>query len=137
MLGVAFLLCGGGGTAAFLFLRNADGQGAQSPQVAVNDFLVAVYTEQDAAKAERLVCSEARDRDQLTKKIDEVRAYADKYKQPKFSWPEPTVAESKEDSAKVDVKVRITTEDEKVAEQQLSFTLVRKTGWFVCEVQSG
>jgi hypothetical protein len=138
VLGIAVVLCGGGGTGAYLFLRNAsDGQGAESPQVAVNDFLVAVYTEHDADKAGQLVCSDARDKAQLTKKIDEVRAYAEKYKDPKFSWPEPTVADVKEKSAKVSVTVRITTEDEKVAEQPLNFTVIEKTGWFVCEIQAG
>jgi hypothetical protein len=138
VLGIAVLLCGGGGTAAYLFLRDtSDGQGAESPQVAVNDFLVAVYTEHDAEKAGQLVCSDARNREQLTKKIDEVRAYAEKYKKPKFSWPEPTVAEAKEKRAKVNVTVRITTDDERVAEQPLNFTVIEKTGWFVCEIQSG
>ena len=137
VLGAALLLCGGGGTAAYLFLRDADGQGAQSPQVAVNDFLVAVYTDQDPTKAEKLVCSAARDRAELSKKINEVKSYAGKYKNPKFSWPEPTVADAQDTTAKVNVKVRITTGDEKVAEQQLNFTVIKKTGWFVCEVQSG
>jgi flagellar basal body-associated protein FliL len=138
VLGLALLLCGGGGTAAyFLLVRNGDGQGAENPGVAVNDFLVAVYSEGDVTKAGALVCAEARDRDDLTKKIDEVKQYGQKYKEPKFSWEAPKVGETTSDRATVDVTVKITTSDEKVAEQPLRFTVIKKTGWFVCEVQSG
>lgn len=137
VLCAALLLCSGGATAAYLFLKNADGTGADSATAAVNDFLVAVYTDHDVAKAKRLVCSEARNESDLTKKIDEVKTYQNKYKSPKFSWDNPAVSDQKSDSAKVNVKVKITTADEKVAEQQLNFIVVKKTGWFVCDVQSG
>jgi hypothetical protein len=138
VLGFLVLLCGGGGTAAyFLVVKNADGTGAQAPETAVNDFLVAVYTEKDVDKAAALVCSEARSRDDLTKKINEVKQYASKFKEPKFSWETPKVADAKAKSAEVDVIVKITTDDERIAQQPLKFTVVKKTGWFVCEVQQG
>ena len=34
----------------------------------------------------------------------------------------------------VSVQLIMTTDDEKIAQQQLSFTVVRKTGWLVCDV---
>jgi hypothetical protein len=137
VLGAALVLCGGGATAAVLLLQDTDGTGADSATAAVNDFLVAVYTDHDVPKAKRLVCSEARNESDLTKKIDEVKQYQAKYRSPKFSWDTPAVSDQKSDSAKVNVKVKMTTEDEKVAEQQLNFIVVKKTGWFVCDVQSG
>ncbi|HET8681515.1 MAG TPA: hypothetical protein VFM54_06530 [Micromonosporaceae bacterium] len=136
VLGLAVLLCGGGGTAAFLLLREADGQGSGNPTEAVTGFLRAVYTDRDVDKASTFVCSEARDKNDLTKKINEIGDYAKQYKNPKFSWGTPTVSDEDGGKATVDVKVKITTEDEKVAEQALTFTVVKKTGWFVCEVRS-
>jgi hypothetical protein len=132
---LALLLCGGGGLSAFLLLRNAEnGDGAPDPATAVNRFLTAVYTEKDPQAAAGLVCREARDNKQITAKVDEVRNYAKQYDQPRFKWGDPTVAGLDEDRAKVSVKITMTTEDEKTSEQSLTFTTIRKTGWWVCEV---
>ena len=49
----------------------------------MQDFLKAIYTDQDAAKANDLVCAEARDEPALTKKVDEVKANATTYKNPR------------------------------------------------------
>lgn len=133
VVGVA-ALCGGGATAAYLLLADADQQGAASPSAAVDEFLDAVYRTQDTAKATGLVCAQARDEAELTKKIDEVRAYREAHKDPQFTWPEPEVSEEAGETATVGVTVTVTTRDEKVATESLRFTLVRKTGWLVCEV---
>jgi hypothetical protein len=132
---LALLLCGGGGLSAFLLLRNAErGDGAPDPATAVNRFLTAVYTDKDPQAAADLVCREARDTKQITAKVDEVRNYAQQYDRPRFKWDDPTVAGVDEDRAKVSVEITMTTEDEKTSEQSLTFTTIRKSGWWVCEV---
>lgn len=135
VLAAAVLLCGGGGTAAFLALRNAeDGQGAKEPTVAVDNFLTAVYKERNARKAATFVCSAARDDDKIADKVAEVQKYAKEYQNPRFRWTTPKVDNQTGDRATVTTRVTMSTADEKVANQDLRFTVVRKTGWWVCEV---
>jgi hypothetical protein len=135
VLAAAILLCGGGGTAAFLALRNAEeGEGAKEPAVAVDGFLTAVYRDQDARKAGTFVCSAARDDKKIAAKVAEVEEYAKQYRNPRFRWSTPQVASQTGDRATVTTKVTMTTADERVANQELRFTVVRKTGWWVCEV---
>ncbi|RGC70884.1 hypothetical protein C5N14_00085 [Micromonospora sp. MW-13] len=132
---LALLLCGGGGAAAFLTLRNVEsGEGAKEPAEAVAAFLTAVYQEQDAKKAAGHVCAASRDDKKIAAKVTEVRGYAEQYKSPRFSWPSPKVDNQTGDRATVSAKVTMTTSDEKVADQDLRFTVVRKTGWWVCEI---
>lgn len=134
-LAIVLLLCGGGGTAAFLLLRDAEsGQGAPEPVAAVDAFLEAVYTEQDTARATAMVCIEARDEAAIAEKVREVKEYSTSYVEPRFDWDPPTVATQNEERAIVSVKLTMTTGDEKVSDQQLRFTVVRKTGWWICEV---
>jgi hypothetical protein len=134
-LAVILLLCGGGGVSAFLLLRNAEnGEGAPDPATAVTRFLTAVYTDQDAQAATDLVCREARDPKKIAAKVDEVKGYATQYDGPRFKWNEPTVGSAQDDRAVVLAQVTMTTNDEKSAQQQLTFTVVKKTGWWVCEV---
>ncbi|WP_319460492.1 hypothetical protein [Micromonospora sp. RTP1Z1] len=135
VLAAAILLCGGGGTAAFLTLRDTeDGQGAKEPAVAVDGFLTAVYKDRDAKKAATFVCSASRDGEKIASKVAEVRKYAAEYQNPRFRWTTPKVDNQTGDRATVTTKVTMTTSDEKVADQDLRFTVVRKTGWWVCEV---
>jgi hypothetical protein len=135
VLALVVLLCAGGGVSAWLLLRNVEsGDGAPEPVAAVTAFLTAVYTDKDADRAAGLVCGEARDTDEIAKKVDEVRAYEDKYESPRFEWEDPKVNEQNDERAVVSVKLRMVTADEKTAEQQLIFTVVKKTGWWVCEV---
>ncbi|MFR9777440.1 hypothetical protein ACL02O_15455 [Micromonospora sp. MS34] len=135
VLAAAVLLCGGGGTAAFLTLRNAeDGQGAKQPAVAVDGFLTAVYKDRDARKAATFVCTAARDDKKIAAKVAEVKKYATQYQNPRFRWTTPKVDNETGDRATVTTRVTMTTSDEKVADQDLRFTVVRKTGWWVCEV---
>lgn len=134
-LAIVLLLCGGGGTAAFLLLRDAEaGEGAPEPVAAVEAFLEAVYIDRDAARATAMVCVEARDKAAIAEKVREVEGYTDTYVEPRFEWAPPTVATENKERAVVSVKLTMTTGDEKLSDQQLSITVVRKTGWWVCEV---
>ncbi|HEY3008597.1 MAG TPA: hypothetical protein VGJ63_11130 [Micromonosporaceae bacterium] len=135
VLGFALLLCGGGGLGAWLYLNNVDrGHGAAGPTEAVDDFLRAVYTDQDADKAARLVCRDARDNAEITKKVDEIKAYATTYPNAQFDWDEPKVDDKTAKRATVTVKVTATTGDEREAEERLVFTVINDSGWWVCDV---
>lgn len=135
VLAAAVLLCGGGGTAAFLTLRNAEeGQGAKEPAVAVDGFLTAVYKDRDARKAATFVCSASRDDKKIAAKVAEVKKYATQYQNARFRWTSPKVDNRTGDRATVTTRLTMTTADEKVADQDLRFTVVQKTGWWVCEV---
>jgi hypothetical protein len=136
VLAVVLLLCGGGGVSAYLLLRNGDGPGAADPRTAVIQFLDAVYRAQDARLAAALVCPAARDGEAITRKVDEVRDAVRRYRDPWFSWDEPRVEDETSDRARVSVKITLTTGDDRTAEQRLSLTVVRDTGWWVCEVES-
>ncbi|MFI9642893.1 hypothetical protein ACIG87_23005 [Micromonospora sp. NPDC051925] len=134
-LAAAVVLCGGGGTLAFLTLRNAEGgEGAKEPTVAVDGFLTAIYQDRDAGKAATFVCSESRDQQKIGAKVAEVQKYATTYTNPRFRWSSPTLDSQNGDRATVSTKLTMTTADEKIAEQPLRFTVVRKAGWWVCEV---
>jgi hypothetical protein len=133
-LAATLLLCGGGALSAYFLLRDADNPGSPDPATAVNRFLDAVYTRQDPAAADELVCREARDEAKLAGRVDEIRAYSDGYQQPVYRWDDPAVSSSGEDRALVSVQLTLTTADEKTAQQDLEFTVIRKTGWLVCEV---
>ncbi|WP_433530239.1 hypothetical protein ACQPYA_29355 [Micromonospora sp. CA-263727] len=134
-LAVVLLFCAGGGVAAFMALRNTEsGEGAPEPSVAVDDFLTAIYQERDAAKAARLVCTAARDQDKIRAKVAEVEEYASTHQNPRFRWDTPKVDNETGDRATVTTTVTVTTADEKIADQNLRFTVIRKSGWWVCEV---
>ncbi|GAA2643967.1 hypothetical protein GCM10010436_65720 [Paractinoplanes durhamensis] len=133
-LAATVMLCAGGAVSAYFLLRDADNPGAADPATAVSRFLTAVYTQQDAAAADDLVCREARDKTKLTDRVAEIRSYSDGYQDPVYRWEDPTVASSGEDRAVVSVQLTLTTADEKTAKQDLEFTVIRKTGWLVCEV---
>ncbi|MEU4551648.1 Rv0361 family membrane protein [Micromonospora violae] len=134
-LAVIMVLCVGGGVAAFLTLRNAEtGEGAKDPAVAVDEFLTAVYKDRDATKAAGRVCAAARDDDKIAAKVGEVEKYASTYQNPRFRWTTPKVDNQTGDRATVSTRLTMTTADEKVADQELRFTVVQKAGWWVCEV---
>ncbi|MEU4566321.1 hypothetical protein [Micromonospora sp. NPDC023956] len=132
---VALLLCAGGGTAAFFLLRGADsGEGADEPTTAVKNFLTAVYQDRNAGRATELVCSSARDREKIAAKVAEVEKYVAEHDTPRFRWTDPKVDERTEERATVTTTVTVTTADEKITNQELRFTVVQETGWWVCEV---
>jgi hypothetical protein len=133
---ITALICVGGTASAVLLLRDSDaGKGAPDPATAVNRFLTAVYTDQDAAAAGDYVCREARDEEQLQERVDQVKEYASGYDQPSFRWADPAVSAQNDETADVAVRLVMTTADEKEARQDLRFTVVHKTGWLVCDVQ--
>ncbi|MET8356874.1 hypothetical protein [Micromonospora sp. NPDC005171] len=132
---VIMVLCVGGGVVAFLTLRNAEtGEGAKEPAVAVDEFLTAVYKDRDATKAASRVCAASRDDDKIAAKVAEVEKYASTYQNPRFRWTTPKVDNQTGERATVSTRLTMTTADEKVADQELRFTVVQKTGWWVCEV---
>jgi hypothetical protein len=133
-LTATLMLCAGGAVSAYFLLRDADNPGSPDPATAVNRFLTAVYTQQDATAANNLVCREARDQTKLTDRVNEIKTYSDGYQDPVYHWAEPTVSSSGEDRARVSVEVTMSTGDEKTAKQDLDFTVIRKSGWLVCEV---
>ncbi len=133
-LAATLLLCGGGAVSAYFLLRDADNPGSPDPATAVNRFLDAIYTRQDATAADDLVCREARDKTKLADRVREIKTYSDGYQDPVYRWDEPSVASSGEDRALVSVRLTVSTADEKTAQQQLEFTVIHKTGWLVCEV---
>nr|WP_296074951.1 hypothetical protein [uncultured Actinoplanes sp.] len=128
------LLCGGGATSAYFLLRDADNPGAPDPATAVDRFLTAVYTDQDAEAADSLVCREARDKQKITNRVREIKTYSSGYQDPVYRWDEPAVSDNQEDRAQVAVHITMSTTDEKTAAQDLKFTVVHKTGWLVCDV---
>jgi flagellar basal body-associated protein FliL len=134
-LTVILLLCGGGAISAYFLISNADtGKGAPDPATAVDRFRTAVYTERDADVADGLVCRQARDKDKLTTRINEIKNYVNVYDGPAFHWTEPRVGGQTEERAAVTVQLTLSTDDEKQAEQTLTFTTIHKTGWLVCDV---
>lgn len=135
VLAVVLVLCVGGGITAWLLVRGMDdGKGAADPAAAVTGFLRAVYADRNAEQAANQVCSAARDDSAIRKKIAEVRSYESKYASPRFSWDIPKVTSKDEEKATVAVTLTMTTADEKTAQQKLTFTVVQKTGWWVCDV---
>jgi hypothetical protein len=134
VLGVVLLLCGGGGTAAYFLITRVGNSGRPSPAAAVDGFLSAVFREHDVEKANKFVCSDSRDKAALSRKIDELRSYEQKYKSPQYSWATPTVQSRKGATATLTVPIKITTADDRVAEKRLRFVAVNESGWWVCEV---
>ena len=63
-----------------------------------------------------------------------MKQYVAGYQNPRFRWSNPKVDNQTGDRATVSTRVTVTTADEKIADQQLRFTVVKKTGWWVCEV---
>ncbi|GGN34288.1 hypothetical protein FHR83_006037 [Actinoplanes campanulatus] len=137
-LSIAFVatlaLCGGGAVSAYYLLRDAGKPGAPDPATAVDQFLTAVFTQQDANAAEDLVCRKSQDEAKLATRIKQISSYAAGYPGPAFRWNEPDVADRDDKRALVDVQVVMSTEDERSAAQDLRFTVIRKAGWLVCEV---
>ena len=128
------VLCGGGAVSAYFLFQDADNPGSADPATAVNRFLTAVYTQQDATAAQDLVCRKSRDARKLTQRVEQISTYADGYTGAVFRWDDPAVVGREADQARVNVRVVVSTEDEKSAAQDLEFVVTRKTGWLVCEV---
>jgi hypothetical protein len=137
ILVVVVVLGGGGLTVVYAMTRSNDGTGKTSPTLAATAFLDAVYNTQDAAKVAPLVCSAARDTKKLTAKINEIKQQDQQYQGPKYSWTSPTTESSTKDRAVLSTTVTLLTENVQKASQKLKLTLIKSTGWFVCDVQQG
>jgi hypothetical protein len=135
ILVAALVLCGGGGTAAYFLVNNLDGKGQATPNEAVTGFLNAVFIDKNVDKASTFVCKDARDKGKLTKKIQELKDYEQRYKNPKFTWPAPTVESANKQTATLRVKINFSTSDDRVTERNLKIITVNKSGWWVCEVK--
>jgi hypothetical protein len=134
VLGLVLLLCGGGGTTAYFLITHIGNTGKASPTAAVDGFLTAVFRDHDVDGANRFVCSESRDKAALTRKIDELQSYEQRYRSPRYSWATPTVQSRKGSTAILTVPVKITTADQRVAEERLRFVTVESSGWWVCDI---
>jgi len=134
VLAVALVLCGGGSATAWYLLQGADGKGQATPVEAVNLFLTAVYKEKNVEAANKYVCSSARNKQDLSNRIKEIREYDDRYKSPTYTWPTPNIDEQKEQTASLSVPVKVTTSDDRVAEIKLKIIAVNDDGWWVCEI---
>jgi len=135
VLAGVLVLCGGGGLAGYLVLRDVDtGEGAAEPVAAVESFLDAVYVKQNATAAATLICGEARDLGALQDKVDEVQRYARTYPNPRYKWDPPKVEQQDAEKALVSTRLTVLTADDRSTAEQLRFTVVHKTGWWVCDI---
>lgn len=135
VLGVLLLLCGAGGVAAYVLLNGGEGKGADTASTAAQEFLTAIYKERNATKAEALVCKEARDRKAIDSKIKELEDKQEQLKSPAYTWDTIKVENQTETRGESTITIKLTTSDEKVAEQTVKLELVKRDGWFVCEVR--
>jgi flagellar basal body-associated protein FliL len=134
---IVVVVIAGGGITAFLLFGRSGGDGQADPTAAATNFLTAVYKDKDAAKAGKYVCASARDEGEITKKVKEVKDYAQKFNSdPQFSWDQPKVETSTKERATLSVTVKFATSDDRTAEQKLSIVAVNDDGWLVCEVKS-
>jgi flagellar basal body-associated protein FliL len=135
VLGVLALLCAAGGVGAFFLLRGGEGKGAATAKEAADGFLTAIYKDGEPADATKLVCKEARDEKAITSKVNEVKDQKSKLQSPTITWSSVDVKNETAESADTTVTLKLTTTDEKISEQTLKLQLVKRDGWFVCEVQ--
>lgn len=134
---VLLVLIGGGiATIGYFISHGQDGTGPATPQAAVEDFLRAIYVDQNPTRAAALTCQAARDPKRLTAKIDEVRQQNRQYDTPKYSWGAPKSEETGPDRAVLSTTVTLATANAQQAAQKLRFTLIKTKGWFVCDVRS-
>ncbi len=133
---VVLVILGGGGLAVvYLLNRGSDGIGKSSPTAAAQSFLEAIYVDQDATKAAPLVCSAARDKKKLTAKINQIKQQDQQYDTPKYTWSTLTTQSSAKDHVVISTTVTLTTANVQQASQKLKLTVVKRNGWFVCDVQ--
>jgi type II secretory pathway pseudopilin PulG len=135
VLAVVAVLGAGGLAVGYAMTRNHDGTGKTSATAAAQAFLEAVYTAQDAKQVAPLVCSAARDTKKLQAKINEIQQQNRQYDGPKYTWSTLTTQSSGKDRAVLSTTVTLTTANVQKATQKLSLTVVKSTGWFVCDVR--
>jgi hypothetical protein len=139
VIGLAILVAGLTAAGAWVLLRDPDRGGAPDPVTASQEFLQAVYRDLDPAAAAATVCSQSRDEAALSAKINELRAAAETYVEPTYSWGPPQVVEEEGELAVVSVTLTMATGDERISSLDLRLTVLDKgaRGWWVCEVATG
>jgi hypothetical protein len=133
VLGLTLLLAGGG-LGAYHVFGTTEGDGVVSPERAVDGFLTAMFKDGDVEAASSFVCASSRDSKALKKRVGELASFEASLKSPTYSWPAPKVASRTEKSAEVNVRIKVTTSDDKVSEQPLKILTVQSDGWLVCEI---
>jgi len=84
---VVLVLLAAGGAGAFFLLKPAQtGTGEKDPAAAVQDFLTAVYVNHDPTAAAKAVCAQSLDKNQLTDRINALKAADAKLTRPDYSW---------------------------------------------------
>jgi flagellar basal body-associated protein FliL len=131
------VLCGGIATTAYVVTTKQSGTGQADPVAAVDHFLTAVYTDRNPSEAAKYVCTQSNDSGQIQQKINEVKTAQTKYAAPRYRWDTPAVAKQTTTEATLTATVQMTTDDEKQASEDLTFTTTKKNGWWVCEVTTG
>jgi flagellar basal body-associated protein FliL len=134
VVAIVVVLGGGAGLTAYLLNRNSDGTGKSSASAAAEGFLEAVYNDQDAGKVAPFVCSAARDSKKISTKINEIKQQGQQYEKPKYTFSLST-DRATNTQATITATVTLTTDNEQKATQKLRLTVIKSTGWFVCEVQ--
>jgi len=134
VLAVLVVLGGGGAAIAYVVSRGSEGTGNTSATTAAQSFLEAIYVDQNAKKAEPMVCSAARDSKKIEAKVNEIKQQDKQYESPKYTW-NLHVDQSDKDRAVITATVTLNTANVQKATQKLKLTLIRGNGWFVCEVQ--
>ncbi|HLL65659.1 MAG TPA: hypothetical protein VK453_07905 [Micromonosporaceae bacterium] len=136
-LAVSLVLCGGVGLAAYLTFRASEGAGAETPTEAVTRFLEAIFVDNDATEAGKVVCRAARDRPALVKRLKEIEESDLKYRSPRYTWEPPKAVSEEPTKVTLTTTVKLTTADDRVAEQVLSFVTIKDNGWWVCDIGGG
>jgi len=135
VLGVLLVLCLVGAAGAFFLLNNNEGKGKDTARAAAQEFLTAIYKDGNATTAEKLVCKEARDAKEIGDKVKQIKDQGAKLKNPSYSWDSIKIANETQTAAETTVVVKLSTSDEKLSEQTLKLMLVKRDGWFVCDVK--
>src|SRR5262245_27182353 len=134
ILGLVVALCLGGGIGAYALVQDIQPRGSADPESAVDGFLSAVFSSHSAVAAADFVCSRNRNVDELTKMVERIRAFEERYESPRTSWDTQDVEVNGRDAATT-VRLRLTVDAAQVAEERLRLKLVDQRGWFVCEVE--
>jgi flagellar basal body-associated protein FliL len=135
VLGVLLVLCLVGAAGAFFLLNNNEGKGPATAKDAAQGFLTAIYKDGNATAAEKLVCKEARDAKEIGDKVKQIKDQGAKLNSPSYTWDSIKIANETATQADTTVVVKLSTSDEKVSEQTLKLVLVKRDGWFVCDVK--
>jgi hypothetical protein len=134
-LGVAVVLCLGGGTGAFFLIGATQPRGQVDPTAAVDGFLRAVFTDHSPDEAVNFVCAASRQPGQLKQLVDRVQAFEDAAGGGQTTWVEPAVTVQRR-HATAKVELQFTRDGEPIASRAIELDVVDQRGWWVCGVKS-